>query len=53
MRFCAYLRINLGTNEISQLLNIQTNSVKKIKIRLKKKLNFSQEINLEKYINQI
>ena len=53
IRFCAYLKINLGSNEMSQLLNIQTNSVKKIKIRLKKKLNLLQEINLGKYINQI
>jgi DNA-binding CsgD family transcriptional regulator len=53
LRFCAYLRINLGTNEISRLLNIQTNSVKKIKIRLKKKLTLSRIINLEKYVEKI
>jgi hypothetical protein len=53
MFFCAFLRINLNTYELSQLLNIQSGSVKMTKIRLKKKLELLPEINLDKYILQI
>ncbi len=38
LRFCAYLKINLGTKEIARLLNISPDTVRKSKYRLKKKL---------------
>ncbi|TAE00814.1 MAG: hypothetical protein EAZ97_04845 [Bacteroidetes bacterium] len=52
LKFSAYLRICLGTKEIARLLNIDPKSVKMTKYRLKKKLNLSEEQDLETFIRQ-
>ena len=53
LRFCAYLRINLNTKEIAQLLNIQPVSVYKIRNRIRKKLDVNSDIDLSEYISQL
>jgi len=39
VRLCAYLHLQLSTKEIATLLNIESPSVRKAKMRLKKKMN--------------
>ncbi len=48
LKLCAYLKIGLTNKEIAVLLNIDPDSVKRSKIRLKKKLNIElgREFNL-------
>ncbi|MCE7996123.1 MAG: sigma-70 family RNA polymerase sigma factor [Roseivirga sp.] len=43
LRLCTYLKSNLSTKEISVLLNITPDSVKKAKHRLRKKLRMLPE----------
>ena len=38
LRLCAYMKSNLSTKEIATILNIQPDSVKKAKQRLRKKV---------------
>lgn len=49
-RLCAYLRINLNTKEISNMLNVTTAAVDKSRNRLRKKLEIGPEINLTEFI---
>ncbi len=48
-RLCAYLRINLNTKEISQMLNVTIAAVDKSRNRLRKKLEIGSEVNLNDY----
>lgn len=50
IRLCAYLRLNLVTKEIAQLLNISPRSVEIKRYRLRKKMNLTHEENLVNYI---
>ena len=45
LRLCTYLKASLSTKEISVLLNITPDSVKKAKHRLRKKLRMNPEID--------
>lgn len=49
----AYIRINLSTKDIARLLNIEGKSVKMIKYRLKKKLNLTEDMDLENFVKSI
>ena len=53
MKLCAYLRMNLSTKEIAQLMNISIRGVEISRYRLRKKLNLSSEINLFDYLINI
>ncbi len=53
LRFCAYLKIGLSTKEISRLLNITPETVRKFKCRLKKKLLTTEDCLIEEYLNSI
>ena len=53
LRLCAYLRINLGTKEIAQILNIQAVSVYKINNRIRKKIDIDSDIDLSDYLSQL
>lgn len=46
LKLAAYLRMNLSTKEIAQLLNITIRSVELKRYRLRKKLNISSDENL-------
>lgn len=50
MKLCAYLRMNLSTKEIAQLLNISVRGVEISRYRLRKKLDIPTEVNLFDYL---
>ncbi|WP_188653131.1 triple tyrosine motif-containing protein [Yeosuana aromativorans] len=50
IRFCVYLRLNLSSKEISDLLNITVKSVETKRYRLRKRMNLPHEVNLIDYI---
>ena len=50
LKLAAYLRMNLSTKEIAQLLNITQRSVELKRYRLRKKMNLDGAINLSEYM---
>ncbi|MES2419152.1 MAG: triple tyrosine motif-containing protein [Bacteroidota bacterium] len=46
LKLCAYLKLNLSSKEIAQLLNITPRAVEVSRYRLRKKLGLKPEINL-------
>jgi DNA-binding CsgD family transcriptional regulator len=50
LRLCAYLRMNLSTKEMAQLLNISVRGVEVSRYRLRKKLLIPSEANLSEYL---
>ena len=52
-KLCAYLRLNLSTKEIAQLLSITPASTEISRIRLRKKLCLTKDINLVSFISNI
>ena len=50
VKLCAYLRMNLSTKEIAQLMNISVRGVEISRYRLRKKLEITSEINLFNYL---
>jgi DNA-binding CsgD family transcriptional regulator len=50
LKLCTYLRMNLSSKEIAQLLNITTRGVEISRYRLRKKLGIAKEINLFDYL---
>lgn len=53
LKLCAYLRMNLSTKEIAQLMNISVRGVEISRYRLRKKLNIASETNLFGYLINI
>ena len=49
-RLCAYLRMNMTTKEIANLLNITVRGAEISRYRLRKKLGLSRDFNLAEYI---
>ena len=52
-RLCAYLRMNLSTKEIAQLMNISVRGVEISRYRLRKKLDLDREENLNTFMMQL
>jgi ligand-binding sensor domain-containing protein/DNA-binding CsgD family transcriptional regulator len=50
LKLCAYLRLNLSSKEIAQLLNISLKGVEVSRYRLRKKLNLATEVNLHDFL---
>ncbi len=50
LKLCAYLRLNLSSKEIAQLINISPKSVEVKRYRLRKKLALATNKNLTNYI---
>lgn len=46
LKLCAYLKMNLSSKEIAQLLNITSRAVEVSRYRLRKKLGLKPEVNL-------
>lgn len=46
LKLCAYLRMNLSTKEIAQLMNISVRGVEIGRYRLRKKLKITSDVNL-------
>lgn len=53
LKLCAYLRMNLSSKEIAQLLNISVRGVEISRYRLRKKLNLAAGENLFDYLIQL
>ncbi len=53
IKLCAYLRMNLSTKEIAQLMNISVRGIEISRYRLRKKLNLETSDNLFKYLIDI
>lgn len=53
LKLCAYLRLNLSSKEVSQLINISPKSVEVKRYRLRKKLGLDNNENLANYIISI
>jgi len=49
-KICAYYRINLGTNEIAQILNVTIGGVQKSRHRLRKKLGLVSETDMADFM---
>ncbi|MEL6671307.1 MAG: triple tyrosine motif-containing protein [Bacteroidota bacterium] len=49
-RLCAYLKMNLSTKEIAQLMNISVRGVEISRYRLRKKLALPRETNLNEFM---
>ena len=52
VKFCAYLRIHLTSSQISSVLNVTNEAIKKARYRIRKKLPLSPKESLEDYIEQ-
>ena len=50
LKLSAYLRMNLSTKEIAQLMNISVRGVEISRYRLRKKLGISSEVSLFEYL---
>lgn len=53
IKLCAYLRMNLSTKEIAQLMNISVRGVEISRYRLRKKLQISTDTNLFQFLMNI
>jgi DNA-binding NarL/FixJ family response regulator len=53
IKYCAYLKMQMSNREIANLLNINQESVRVHKYRLKKKMALTKEIDLQKYIGNL
>ncbi len=52
LKLCSFLKLNLTSKDISNLMGISTESVKMSRYRLRKKLNLPRETNLVDFINR-
>jgi response regulator RpfG family c-di-GMP phosphodiesterase len=53
IKYCAYMRIQMSNREIAHLLNINQESVRTHKYRIKKKMALAREVDLQQYIDTI
>ena len=52
-QICALLRLQLSTKEIATIKNVEIDSVKTMRYRLRKKLNIDSETNLNQFLKSI
>lgn len=52
LKLCAYLRLNLSTKAIADLLNLSIRGVESSRYRLRKKLSLSNEVSLFDFVGQ-
>jgi DNA-binding CsgD family transcriptional regulator len=53
LKLCAYLRMNLSTKEMAQLMNISVRGVEISRYRLRKKLKVATELNLFDFLMDV
>lgn len=51
VKFCAYLKLNLGGNQIARLINVTPEAIRKTRYRIRKKINIASLESLEDYIS--
>ncbi len=52
LRICAYLKMKMSSENISSILNITKDGVKKSRYRLRKKLSLTRQESLDEYIDK-
>lgn len=50
-KLCAYLKMNMSTKDIANLMNITVRGVELARYRLRKKLGINREVNLTNYLD--
>lgn len=50
LRFCAYLRINLSSDQIANIQNVTNEAIRKTRYRVRKKIGLRPDESLEDYI---
>lgn len=50
LRHCTYIKLQMFTSEISQMLNIDNKSVQASRYRIKKKMQLPQEVDLKNFL---
>ena len=50
LKVCAYIKINLSSKEIAQMMNISIDGINKRLYRIRKKINLPTDINLGNYL---
>ncbi|MBC9914411.1 ligand-binding sensor domain-containing protein [Chitinophaga varians] len=53
LKMCTYIKLNLTTKEVSQLLNITVRGVEVSRYRIRKKIGLQTEQSLSTFLNQI
>jgi ligand-binding sensor domain-containing protein/DNA-binding CsgD family transcriptional regulator len=53
LKLCAYLRLNLSTKAIAELLNLSIRGVESSRYRLRKKLDLANEVSLSDFLGAI
>jgi hypothetical protein len=53
LKLCAYLRLNLSTKAIADLLNLSVRGVESSRYRLRRKLNLANEVSLGDFLGSI
>jgi tetratricopeptide (TPR) repeat protein/DNA-binding CsgD family transcriptional regulator len=53
LKLCAYLRLNLSTKEIAQLLNVTIAGINKSRQRIRHKLSIGSEVDLVEFMRKI
>jgi len=53
LKYCAYIRLNMSTQDMSNLLYIEKKSVEMSKYRIKKKLGLTKDLRLSEYLRNI
>ena len=53
LKLCAYLRLNLSTKAIADLLNLSIRGVESSRYRLRKKLSIANEVSLSDFLGSI
>ena len=52
LRYCAYIKVHMSPSQLTTLLNISKNGLKKKRYRIKKKLDLAADADLDFYISQ-
>jgi DNA-binding CsgD family transcriptional regulator len=52
LKFCAYLRLNLSSKEMAQLMNVTIKAIEVGRYRLRKKLKLKPETNLFEFLTE-
>ncbi|MCO4294630.1 transcriptional regulator [Solitalea sp. MAHUQ-68] len=53
LKLCAYIKMNLSTKEIAQLMNITSKAIEVARYRLRKKLRLTPETNLYDFLTKV
>jgi DNA-binding CsgD family transcriptional regulator/predicted peroxiredoxin len=52
-KYCGYIKLGMSTKEIANHMNIETQSMRMARYRIKQKLNLEKEVDLDTYIGSV